>query len=380
MSLFEPCRIGSREARNRLIRSATSERLADESGRPGDELRALYSLLGRGGAGIIITGHAFVRPDGKSNAFMTGAHQDDSIPALSALAREAHRHDALIFLQVNHAGAFAARDLVDMLICVSEVPMASILRPRKSEPPPALHEPDTREVYDLVDSFCAAARRAEEAGYDGVQIHCAHGYLAGQFLSPRTNARTDEFGGNPENRLRFLRAIVERVVAAKGSDFIVGVKWNCADFVEGGLDSKESLEALATLVKAGVGFVEISGGVGDAVETILRKGVTSQEQEAYFMDTAIAFRERIVAPMALVGGIRSPQIAAQVVDRGFEFVSMSRPFIREPDIPLLFREGRRAACVSCNRCLFSKKRGVFCRCTEKGGPAKLSKEIVQGAS
>ncbi len=357
-SAFEPFKIGEVEAKNRLVRSATSERLADEKGRPTDELRILYDTLCRGGVGVIITGHVFVRADGKSNAYMTGADSDDNIPALSQLPKATHAYDVPLFAQLNHAGAFAAADVVPRRVCVS--PPAS--PPRQSlAPVNAPHMLSTQDVRDLIDAFVSAGRRAEEAGFDGVQLHCAHGYLVGQFLAPRTNRRTDEFGGSLENRASFVRAIVERLAACKDKHFLVGVKWNCEDFVPGGLSAAESLAALEMLVAAGVEFAEISGGVGDSVQTILKKDILAPEHEAYFLPSALPFRRRSRLPLGLVGGIRSVETAELVVQNGFDFVSLSRPLIRQPDLPGRLAKRQKATCVSCNRCLLSKKRGLFCR-------------------
>jgi 2,4-dienoyl-CoA reductase-like NADH-dependent reductase (Old Yellow Enzyme family) len=355
--VFEPFKIGDVEAKNRLVRSATSERLADEKGRPSDELRSLYAILCRGGMGTIMTGHTYVRADGKSNAFMTGADSDENIPSLAQLAKSVHAYDVPIFVQLNHAGAFAAADAVLKRICVSQpTPPTS----GKTDAG-ALYELSTQEVHEVIEAFVAAAGRVEEAGFDGVQLHCAHGYLIGQFLSRRTNRRSDEFGGSLENRTRFVRTIVEKIVARKSSHFLVGVKWNCEDFVEGGLSAAESLAALEMLITAGVLFVEISGGVGDSVQTILRKDISKPEHEAYFLPNALPFRRKFRLPTGLVGGIRSIDTAESVIRQGFDFVSLSRPLIRQPDLPARFLKREKVSCVSCNRCLISKKRGLFCR-------------------
>lgn len=358
IAAFEPFRIGEVAFKNRLFRSATSERLADERGRPTDDLRALYTTLARGGIGAIVTGHAYVRADGKSNAFMTGVDSDDNIPSLAMLAKSAHAYDVPIFVQLNHAGAFAAADVVPRRICVSR---QTETEKSGNATPDTLHELTTPEVLELGSAFVSAARRVEEAGFDGVQLHCAHGYLIGQFLAPRTNHRSDEFGGTLENRVRFVRMIVEKIAAKKGKKFLLGVKWNCNDFVPGGLSADESRAALEILTKAGVEFVEVSGGVGDSVQTILKKDILKREQEAYFLPDALPLRRHLAVPMGLVGGVRSIETAEEVVQHGFDFVSLSRPLIRQPDLPARFSRHERATCISCNRCLFSKKRGLFCR-------------------
>jgi len=189
-TLFEPGRIGSMTLPNRLIRSATAERMADPDGRPRPELKALYSELARGGVGLIITGHLYVHPSGKAHPEMTGIHTDDLMPGLTALADAIHQAGGRIAAQINHGGMQCSRQTVAQTMAPSAIDAPFLRR--------AARAMTAGEISMVIEAFAQAARRAQEAGFDAVQIHGAHGYLVNQFLSPFTNQRDDAWGGDTD--------------------------------------------------------------------------------------------------------------------------------------------------------------------------------------
>ena len=216
----------------------------------------------------------------------------------------------------------------------------------------------TKEVERLVAGFAQAARRAKEAGFDGVQLHAAHGYLLSSFLSPYTNTRADRYGGSLDKRVTIIREIVARTRALAGPGFPILIKMNCDDFVEGGI-SIETFPALAKEIeKAGVQAIEVSGN------NPVREKITEPEQQSYFLK--YAQRLKLNIPVILTGGNRSVERLEQIAKTGTpQLLGFARPLLREPDLPLRWLEGRgaaEAACISCNRCIRAFAKGEFSRC------------------
>ncbi len=345
--LFEPARIGSLELPNRIIRSATAETMADADGRPRPELAELYQELAQGGVGLIISGHLYVHPSGKAHPEMTGIHSDDLIPHLAALCDAVHDAGGRVAAQINHGGMQCSRRTVDQTVAPSAVDL-----PFLSRPPRAMTE---EEIEMTIQAYADAARRAQEAGFDAVQIHGAHGYLISQFLSPLTNRRSDAWG--PPDRTRFLHAVCRAVRKQVGPDYPLLIKLGMVDGVEGGLTAEDGAEIVAALEGMELDAVEISGGIGGGESLNTRGGIRSPEDEAYFRPLARRARRRTALPIALVGGLRSRAVMEDVLQSGdADVISMCRPLICEPDLPERLREGaqgpvqRRAACTSCNRC------------------------------
>lgn len=357
--LFEPVELGGLRLDNRFMRSATWEGLAAEGGAVTPRLCALIEALARGGVGLIVSSHAYVRPEGQAGPGQLGAHADALVPGLAQMAAAAHAHGAKILLQLAHAGALAATALSGRPAwSVSGVEAASGTTP--------VHVMSAADIGELADAFGAAAGRARAAGFDGVQIHAAHGYLLSQFLSPRHNRRQDAYGGPIENRAAALRAALAAVREAVGPGFPVWIKMNGQDFVEGGLETAEALAAARLLEADGLDGLELSGGVaGSLRRSPARVGIASAEREAYHRDEAAAFREKLRLPLALVGGIRSFETASRLVADGLcDLVSMSRPFVREPDLVRRWQAGDRrpALCRSDNRCFQPARdgEGIYC--------------------
>jgi len=220
------------------------------------------------------------------------------------------------------------------------------------------------EVVGLIRAYGQAALRAKEVGFDGVQLHAAHGYLVSQFLSPFTNQRTDRWGGSFDNRLGFLQAVCEETRGQVGNDFPMMIKLASQDFVTNGLTAKDGARIVARLADFGLDAVEISGGVeGGSKPHNVRPGIKDLDDEAYFLENARRIRDVTDLPLMLVGGFRTPELMERMVsDEGMDFVSLSRPLINDPEFPNRMREGsdERSGCISCNLCL--NRRHVALRC------------------
>lgn len=340
--IFEPESIGTLEVPNRLIRSATAEYMSDLEGKPEQPLADLYTELARGGIGLIITGHCFVQEGGRCHLHMTGVHRDDLIPALETLTGAVHDRGGLVVMQINHGGRQCAADAIPgPAVAPSPVSLS-----KAKERPQELSEDG---IKDLLIAFGDAAGRAKAAGSDGVQIHAAHGYLINQFNSPASNWRRDRWGGTPPRRMRFLEEVASSVRDQVGTDYPVLVKLGMEDSIRDGLTLKDSMEIVRHLADWGIDAMEISGGIG---KTSVRKDILRPEDEAYFLDAARRARGATDLPIILVGGMRTKEVMERVLHEGSaDFISMSRPLIREPDLPTRLREGQKSStCISCNLC------------------------------
>ncbi|MGD8502003.1 MAG: NADH:flavin oxidoreductase [Syntrophobacterales bacterium] len=356
--LFEATVINGMALSNRFIRSATYEGMATDDGAVTPELIEQMVSLVEGGVGLIITGHAFVRRDGQAGPRQLGVYKDELIPDLQAMSNAVHDKGGKIVLQLAHAGIFANAKLSGQIpIGPSAVGGQSGSRPR---------EMTAQDIQEIVETFGAAAKRAKEAGFDGVQIHAAHGYLLSEFLSPIFNQRADEYGGAVENRARALTEALQAVRKGVGSDYPVLVKINCQDFAENGLALEDSVQIGTMLADGGIDAIELSGGLPTSRKfSPVRMGIKSEEKEAYHQNEARAFKERIKVPLILVGGVRSYHLAERLVEEGVaDYISMARPFIREPGLINRWRSGdlQKSTCISDNRCFgpAGSGEGVYC--------------------
>lgn len=346
--LFTPLKISGIEIKNRLVRSATSERAATGEGIVTNKLIQMYERLVRGGAGMIVTGYAYVDPDGRCNMHQTGIHDDSTVPGLRGLVDRFHLagRDGKIFIQLVHGGRQVRPYVVNEVVAPSPVPLGDV-QPRQLT---------GDEIEELVGKFIEAAVRAKGAGFDGVQLHAAHGFLISQFISPFTNRRTDEWGGTAEKRWKFFFEILDRVKYKLGKGYPVTAKVNCSDFLgEKGLRTEEAARMLKKAQLLGLDAVEVSGGIADTPihKGAVRPNISSRTDEAYFRLQSRLIKSGINIPVILVGGIRTAQVARDLIrDRTCDAVAMCRPFIREPDLPLKWKKGKtHARCVSCQGCM-----------------------------
>jgi 2,4-dienoyl-CoA reductase-like NADH-dependent reductase (Old Yellow Enzyme family) len=364
-SLFDHTAINGLEMRNRLVRSATWEGMADPDGGVNEPLVDVYRELADGGAGLIITGYMAIRPEGRQASTQLLVESDDRIPGLAKIADAVHERGGKVVAQIVHCGGQSTREASG---CRPAAP-SSIESPGYPEIPREL-TPD--DVNTLVASFAIAARRLKEAGYDGVQLHGAHGYLLAQFLSPVRNRRRDKWGGSLENRSRFAREVALAVRTLVGPDWPVMIKLNANDFLEGSTTEEDAAYLARGLVEAGIDAIEVSGGTGGSGKLgAARSGIESEADEAYFLPQAEAIRRAVPdLPLMLVGGMRSLERMEAVLSSGVaDYFSMSRPLIREPDLPRRWASGdrRRAACVSCSGCFGPARKGEGIRCVQEKG-------------
>jgi 2,4-dienoyl-CoA reductase-like NADH-dependent reductase (Old Yellow Enzyme family) len=288
---------------------------------------------------------------------MTGIYSDDLIPPLAELTDAVHGEGGRIAVQINHGG----------MQC--EEPTSETIAPSRLDAPflkqPA-REMTTDEIDLLIDAYAQAARRAQEADFDAVQVHAAHGYLISEFLSPFVNQRTDEWGGDADRRMSFLRAVCLAVREQVGPDYPVFTKLGMMDGVEGGLTPEAGVQIVAALEEMGLDGLEISGGVEGDQKINVRPGIVPSEDEAYFRPLAKEARTVTQLPIILVGGFRSRQAMEEVLDAGdADFISLCRPFICEPDLPNRLRLGGQteSACISGNYCWpDSPGEGIACKC------------------
>lgn len=369
--LFEESFIHRLSLKNRFVRSATWEGLATEQGETTPELVDRMTSLARGGVGLIITGHAHVSPEGQATPRQLGVFGDHLIPGLKSMVSEVHENNGRIVMQLAHAGLFAQTGLTGC-------PALAVSQPDGETEGPVtgpVREMTPEDIEGLVSSFAQAAGRAQMAGFDGVQIHSGHGYLLSQFLSPAFNRRQDQYGGPIENRARVHLRIYQAVRKVVGPDYPILIKMNGSDLRDKGLTREDALEAAMLFSDAGFDAIEVSGGIIRTGKlSPSRPGITKESREAYFSEYAALFKKRVKTPLILVGGLRSFAVAERIVADGIaDYISMSRPFIREPGLIKRWMEGdrRKAECLSDNLCFapgFDGK-GICCvtRDLEKPG-------------
>jgi 2,4-dienoyl-CoA reductase-like NADH-dependent reductase (Old Yellow Enzyme family) len=405
--VFKPGRIGNIELKNRLVRSATYENAANEDGTVSEKLIEIYRELAGGGVGLIITGIAGTYTKALAPHRMMGIYDDAFVPGLKKITQavKAADRDCRVMIQLHHPGR-QVRDYQAPSRLLSYLPKAFLAylerhpeliqdqeEPgREIEPvapsavfdsffertPPAL---TLEEIDAIIDAYAEGIRRAREAGFDGVQLHAAHGWLLSSFLSPHTNQREDQYGGSTENRTRIITEIYERAGKKVGDDFPILIKMNTTDFLPQGLNIEEALKVANVLNKIGFAAIETSGGMWEALTrsqedlgwppVFLPESwtkINSIDKEAYFLPAARAFKEKVDIPVILVGGIKSFSKIEEILESGSsDFVSMSRPLIRQPDLPNLWLSGTgkdTAECVSCNGCIPAGSEPLKCRAAQ----------------
>jgi 2,4-dienoyl-CoA reductase-like NADH-dependent reductase (Old Yellow Enzyme family) len=358
-TLFESTQIRSLTLTNRFVRSATWEGLAGKDGSVTPRLIDMANRLAQGGVGLIITGHAYVSREGQAGGGQLGIYSDDLINGLVEMTRSVHALGGKIAMQVAHAGIRASSRLSGL-----EPIGPSVLQTGPEAVGREMTHPDIEAV---IHAFAAAAKRSRAAGFDAVQIHGAHGYLVSQFLSPYFNQRRDEYGGSIENRARLAIEVVQAIRKAVGPGFPILIKLNSEDFLPGGLMVEEMVQTAILLEKNGIDGIEMSGGTIISKErSPFRKGkIPTDEAEVYYEDAAKQYKKKVHVPLMLVGGIRTFETAERLVAEGLtDYISLSRPLIREPELVNRWKSGDRrpATCISDNGCFKPtiEGRGVYC--------------------
>lgn len=345
-SLFETAVLAGIPVKNRLLRSATYEGMADEQGHLTDRLFQLYEELAKGESGTIITSLAAVSPREKWIPWQLGIDNDTLIAEYQKLTDKVHKYGTKIIMQLAAVGA---QTMVDHQPGRPMWGPSSVKDIGYGNTPQALEQ---QEILIYEAEFAAAALRAKKAGFDGVQLHAAHGYLFSKFLTPYYNRRTDQYGGNIENRSRFLVETIRKIRGQVGPDYPVLVKINAEDFLENGMTFTECKAVCQALKAVGLSAVELSGGSRSS-----RKGEgysrTDPRVHSYFFDYAKELRSETGIPVIAVGGNRDFEEINSLLNRSnVEFFSFARPLIREPNLFARWKAGDTAPakCISCNRC------------------------------
>ena len=361
LKVFTPHKIGNIKIKNRFVRSATYMRSANEKGEVTDKTIEIYDELAKNELGLIVTGYMYVSRGGVAAPKQLGIHHDDLNPGLKRLVAAVKNYDATIFAQIVHGGRQSLEKEADPM---APSPISDKFMKRKAR------EMNDEDLKTLVKDFIGATKRAYNAEFDAVQLHLAHGYLLSLFLSPYANKRTDSYGGSIENRVRIIEEIITGIQDEVGKSFPIAIKVNFCDFVKdpNQLTIDESKIMIKKMTDLGVAAVEPSGGFYESAMhgnvTAMRVKIRTKEDEAYFLPEAKIIKKEIGdVPVMVVGGIRSLEIAENIINEGLDFVSISRPLIREPDLIKKWKEGTsdKADCISCGRCLLEMTaRAVEC--------------------
>jgi 2,4-dienoyl-CoA reductase-like NADH-dependent reductase (Old Yellow Enzyme family) len=330
--------------------------MAKPDGTPTEDTVNLTAELAEGGVGLIVTGYAFISPEGRGLPRQTGVHIDAMVGPLTRISDAVHKCGGLVALQMVHAGGQTRAEWIS-----GQTPLgpSALVHPAFKE---QVQELSIAQIADIVEAFAAGAARAKAAGFDGVQIHAAHGYLINQFLSPNTNQRRDGYGGSLNNRARFCYEVYCAVRQAVGPKFPVFIKLGSEDGLEGGLKLGDAVAVAAELSSLGMDAIEVSGGVPAAGKKAAARVVTKPEEEAYFLDNARTVKARVSCPVIAVGGFRSRAVVEGALDQ-VDAVAMSRPFIRQPDLARKWKEGGTdgAECISCGKCFrLGLQDGIAC--------------------
>ena len=321
---------------NRIMKAALSEALGNEKNAPDERLERLYGAWSEGGYGLVITGNVMVDRTQLGEPGNVVIEDERDLDALSRWAKATKDGGVPIWVQLNHPG----RQSNPMALGHQPVAPSAVAMSLPGSPTP--RELTPAEIEDVIERFATAAVVCEAAGFDGVQIHGAHGYLVAQFLSPLSNRRDDEWGGDPQRRMRFLLEVVRRVRSRVSPSFAVGLKLNSADFQRGGFSEDDSRDVLAALAGAGLDLVEVSGGSYETPAMMGKASDSTRAREAYFLDYARTVREIIGdVPLAVTGGFRSRAAMEDAIGAGeCDVIGLGRPTVTTTDAADAILSGR----------------------------------------
>ncbi|UUM29173.1 NADH:flavin oxidoreductase/NADH oxidase family protein [Acinetobacter colistiniresistens] len=320
--------------KNRIIKAAMSEALANDAGQPNDLLIGLYEAWAKGGLGCAVTGNVMVNIDAKNEPGVVAIETERDLQKLQQWAAIGKKYGMVQLIQLSHPGRQCPKGLNKETVAPSAVPFSPVLAAMFGTPRELKHE----EILDIIQRFATAAAVCEKAGFEGVQFHGAHGYLISQFLSPLTNKRTDQWGGSIENRMRFLLEIYKAVREATSENFIISVKLNSADFQRGGITEDDVITVFKVIDAAGIDIIEISGGTYEApamagVKAESRKASTVA-REAYFLEFAEKIRQHVSCKLMVTGGFRTVEGMNAALESGAcDFIGIARPLAVEVDLP-----------------------------------------------
>ena len=352
-NLFDKTTINGMKLKNRFFRASIGEDLADDNGHITDELYHVYEKLAQGGVGTIFTGFTRIEKDEVPSPRMTAIYDDSFILEYRKLTDMVHGYDSNIVMQIVYGGSQTRSAHLS-----SKIWGPSAIKNESSGIVPI--EMTKEDINYLIRSHAKAAARVKAAGFDGVEIHAAHGYLLSQFLCPHYNTRTDEYGGSIENRARIILQIYSEIRKEVGSDFPVLIKINSEDFMQDGLTSEESIIVCKMLADEKIDAIEVSGGnlsspsvIANNLGCIRTKVATSKEKESYFKEHAARLANDVSVPVILTGGNRHIEVMGDILhNTKISYFGLARPLICEPNLINIWSQANKKApkCISCNKC------------------------------
>ncbi len=317
--------------KNRLFKSAMSEQLGTRAHNPTKGLATLYKTWAEGGLGLSITGNIMIDRSALGEPKNVVLDEQSDLEPFKQWAEAGTSNGTQLWTQLNHPGKQIPNFISEEPVAPSAIALENGLE-KGFNKPRALTE---SEIRDIINKFAVSAELAKKAGFTGVQIHGAHGYLVSQFLSPRHNQRSDQWGGSLENRMRFVLEVYHAIRAKVGADFPVGIKLNSADFMRGGFTEADSMEVVKALADAGIDLIEISGGTYESPSMVGHKmKPTTQKREAYFLEYAEKVRSLVDTPLVVTGGFRSADGMTTALQSGAtDFIGLARPLAVDPNLP-----------------------------------------------
>jgi 2,4-dienoyl-CoA reductase-like NADH-dependent reductase (Old Yellow Enzyme family) len=359
--LFTPGRIGSVTLRNRVIMPPMTTRAADRDGFVTDAAIAYYSARAKGGVGLITVEMASPERAGRHRHFELGLYDDRYVPGLRRLTEALHAYGARVSIQLGHAGGHTRIDIS------GETPIAPSAIPHTVQEGTTEvivpEEMTAARIERTIQTFVDAAQRVQRAGFDLVEIHCAHGYLLSQFLAPAENQRTDEYGGSLANRARIAIEIVRRIKAALG-DFPVSFRMNGDDFFSGGMTFAEAKQVAVWAAEAGADAIHVTGGHYRSQPTAAIMIPPMAYPDATFLDFAAEIKKTVSVPVIAVGRLGDPQTAIRAIEDGkADFIALGRPLLADAEWVRKAQAGQPVRmCIACNTCIDGMRTGGKLHC------------------
>ncbi|MGY0215808.1 NADH:flavin oxidoreductase/NADH oxidase family protein [Endozoicomonadaceae bacterium StTr2] len=317
--------------KNRFFKSAMSEQLGDKQHNPRPDLARLYGTWAEGGVGLNVTGNVMIDRTALGEPKNVVLDEQSDLALFRQWTKSGTQNNTQLWVQLNHPGKQIPAILTEEPVAPSAIPLTGGLE-KGFNTPRALTE---AEIQGIIQRFATSAGLAKEAGFSGIQIHGAHGYLVSQFLSPRHNQRTDQWGGSAENRMRFVLAVYHAIREKVGQDFPVGIKLNSADFMKDGFTEDESMAVVRALDEAGIDLIEISGGTYES-PSMMGANVreSTRRREAYFLEYAEKVRQQVKTTLVVTGGFRSSEAMTAALQSGAtDMIGVARPMALQPDLP-----------------------------------------------
>lgn len=374
--VFTKPQINGLMCKNRIMRSATYEAMADEHGFPTPRLTQHYVALSQGGCGLIVSGGVYTEMRGRTHRTQLGLMNDQQQDAIAKMIEAVHENKGLIMLQLNHGGASTRKEYIGGLTPLGPSKVSKFTEAMTKD-----------DIMRTIEGFISAAKRTFATGADGIQLHAAHGYLLGQFISPIWNKREDDYGGSVAGRFRIVKEIVEGMRSVLPSPFAISIKMNGHDIEQGGVTLESAIETAKLAELCGVDMVEISSGSGRKPYSLLgdtdfdycfkdpkkREQMKKKLADIHFkpmfnLEYAREIKKHVKIPVASVGGFRKLTEMEEAIKSGAcDIVSLSRAFIREPSLvnDLKFGKIKECSCISCNRCFFAAMAEKPCKCLQK---------------